>query len=396
MPKRIVFFLDTVFNKRDYIRFGFDTIRARGYAVEAWDFSPVLRPSHYQSYSPPDTIDFVGHKLYAQHQHIADAIASLSNDDVVVCMIGLDLDSAFIFKLLGRRGVTYGFCLLGSLPKVSTHQNITKQLYSLLASPNTLLIKVFSRLWLAVLTWMWRSHHTNSSRFMMVGGEAATNDRRYSALGSTKIIKAHALDYDLYLEEEGLAHPDEGVVTGRYALFLDEDVPFHPNYLHSNINPYCTADTYYRELNAFFNAFERITGLSIIVAAHPRADYGKRGNPYGSRKIVFGKTIFYTKYAEFILAHASTALNFAILYKKPVLFMDSLEYSMRYRQGIRNAATVFGQKAVIISEDASFRLQELIVNDDLYDRYKNLYIKEVGTPNKMIWDIFCDYVDKLK
>lgn len=396
MPKRIVFFLQTVFSKRDYSRFGFDIVMARGYTVEAWDFSPVLRPDYYKSYVPPDSIDYGGHRLFTHRQHIVEAIRALSSDDVIVCMIGLDLNSAFIFELLGKKKISYGFCLLGLLPQVSTHQNIKKRLNSLLSNPAAVLGKVFSRLQLVVLTWMWRSQNTPSSRFMMIGGALAINDRRYSALGSAKIIKAHALDYDRYLEEEGLAHNDKVAVAGKYALFLDEDVPFHPDYLHSNTSPYCAADSYYVELNKFFSSFEHVTGMTIIVAAHPRADYGKRGNPYGNRKLVFGETIHYTKYAELVLTHASTSLNFAILYKKPALFIDSLAYAMQFRQGIRNAAAALGQKPLVISKEHIPKLQNFAVNDGIYEQYIHSYIKERGVPNKMCWDIFCDYVDELK
>ncbi|TAL21729.1 MAG: hypothetical protein EPN94_12235 [Nitrospirae bacterium] len=395
MPKRIVFFFRTVFNKRDYIRFGFDIIRSRGYAVEAWDFSPVLRANYYRNYTPPDPVDFDGHKLYTHRKQIVDAVSGLSNEDIVVCFVGLDRDSAFIYKLLEKNNIPFGFCLLGLLPQINTHQRIIKRLYILLPNPVVSLRNMLVRLRLGMLAWMGRSQRTTSPHFMMIGGGAAKKDSRCSALDPAKVIKAHALDYDRYLEEEKLAHLNEGAAVRGYALFLDEDVPFHPDYLHSDTSPYCTADKYYGELNKFFDSFERATGLSIIVAAHPRADYKKRGNPYGNRELVFGKTIYFTKYAELILAHASTSLNFAILYKKPVIFMDSLEYSMRFRQGIHNAASAFGQKLLIVSEEHIFQLRDLSVNNDLYERYKNSYIKELGTPDKMCWDIFCDYVDEL-
>lgn len=393
MSKKVVFLLDSAFNKRDYVRFGFDIIEARGYIVEAWDFSPVLRPASYQSYVPPDTVDFGGHKLFTQRQHVVDAISDLSTEDMVVCLGWPEGSSSFIFELLEEKNIPYGFCLLGLLPRASTHRQISELLHRLQSNPAVFLVKMCSRLWQAVATLAVRSRHAASPRFMITGGAAAINDRRCSALDPLNVIKAHALDYDRYLEEEAIDRINEDATAGGYALFLDDDIPYHPDYLIFDVRPYCAADKYYVELNKFFDSFEQTTGLPIIIAAHPRADYEKRGNPYGNRKLVCGKTISYTKHAKLILAHVSTSLNFAILYKKPVLFLDSLKYTMALRLWIRDTATALDQKPFIVSDTPSFRLQELTVNEELYERYKHFYIKESGTPNKMCWDIFCDYKD---
>lgn len=395
MPKRVIFFLDSAFSKRDYIRFGFDIFRARGYAVEAWDFLPVLRPGSYRHYTPPDPVDFSGYRLFTDSQHIVEAVSALSNDDVVVSLLMPCGSSTFIFDWLYKKNIRYGHCFMGLLP-TSIQQRFHEQLHGLFSSPSVFFGKMLSRILQGVFASARRSQRTHAPSFMITGGAASTWDRRYHTLDPINVIKAHAFDYDRYLEEEALVHLDEEVSSVGYALFLDDDIPFHPEYLIFDINPYCTADSYYSELNKFFDSFERATGMPIIVAAHPRANYEKRGNPYGNRKLVFGKTVSYTKYSKLVLAHVSTSLNFAILYKKPVLFMDSLKYCMALRRWIFNTASTFGQKPLIISKELSFPPLKLAINDGLYEQYKHSYIKELETPNKMSWDIFCDYLDKLK
>ena len=62
--KRVVFFLGTKFNHRDYKRFGFDIIQQRGYKVEAWDFTAWYKPEYAKNYDPPDPIEFSGHKIF--------------------------------------------------------------------------------------------------------------------------------------------------------------------------------------------------------------------------------------------------------------------------------------------------------------------------------------------
>ena len=54
---KIHFITSSIFNRRDYHRFGLDILLNRGYEVMVWDLSPLLRPKYYKNYKPKDIIE---------------------------------------------------------------------------------------------------------------------------------------------------------------------------------------------------------------------------------------------------------------------------------------------------------------------------------------------------
>ena len=91
----------------------------------------------------------------------------------------------------------------------------------------------------------------------------------------------------------------------------------------------------------------------------------------------------------------STALNFAILYNKPIIFLDSNRYSMIYRECILGHANALGESPVNISNALDLTMINDQIDDRMYKNYKENYIKEAGTPEKPVWDVFCDYLDTM-
>ena len=110
-----------------------------------------------------------------------------------------------------------------------------------------------------------------------------------------------------------------------YAVFLDEDVCFHPDYSLLNVKPYCSPDKYYNEINEFFQKFEKILDMNEIIQMKINL----------IEKIISGKTIELVKYSNIVLLHSSTSVNYAILYKKPALLLDSINYDLNFRNSIK-------------------------------------------------------------
>ena len=83
----------------------------------------------------------------------------------------------------------------------------------------------------------------------LLAGQRSDDVHFYPIGVNTKKIWLHLLDYDIYLKyrEEG---PD--LTLGRYAVFLDEYIPFHPDYQSMGVEPPASADEYYPKLWYFF------------------------------------------------------------------------------------------------------------------------------------------------
>ena len=99
--------------------------------------------------------------------------------------------------------------------------------------------------------------------------------------------------------------------------------------------------------------------------------------------------------ANKVILHASTSISYAILYQKPVIFVDSTNFSKDYSNTIGIMANSINQKPINLSSNYEIRENDFIYDKKFYDKYKNDYIKEMGTPDRPIWETFCDYLDKV-
>jgi len=124
---------------------------------------------------------------------------------------------------------------------------------------------------------------------------------------STQIVWAHTLDYDLYLNEKNESRDSDA----NLGVFLDEYLPFHPDFAHSGIATPSAPENYYPRLREFFNLIEREHKVRIVIAAHPRSRYEQHPDYFGGRLIVREKTAELLHQAGFAIAHASTAINLA-------------------------------------------------------------------------------------
>jgi len=135
----------------------------------------------------------------------------------------------------------------------------------------------------------------------------------------------------------------------------------------------------------------------VIIAAHPRSNYHKKGNPFNKRQYIYNETTNLVKYSKFVIVHASTATNFAVLYNKPIIFISSTKYSTKYQKLIRFHSTVFNKSPINISQESTIDFEtEMKIDNDSYKNYKEDYIKETGTPEKSVWEIFADHCEDIK
>lgn len=386
--KKVVFIVHTTFNKRDYQRFGIEILRNRGYEVQVWDAIPLINPNYFKNYTPPDPVEFDKYFLVYKEKDIEILISQLSSNDIAVCMVQIEKKAVFIYDQLERNKVRYGFLLLGLLPK--KEKCLRDKITLALRNPKLVIKKIINILGK-------NSINIKPADFLIVGGESALNDRRYPISKNTKIIKAHAYDYDRYLElEHEEAHQKR---NEKYAVFLDEFTPFHPDVLFLGSKQECSTEKYYPPLRKFFQYLEDELNLKVIIAAHPRANYDKLSNPFGTRVIEYGKTAKLVKHSLIVLSHASTSINFAVIYKKPIIFLVHSAYIKSFRENIHSLASVFKKKAFDLSKPfppVEELKKELEINHAVYNEYKTKFIKERNTPEKSIWDIFADYLDCLK
>ena len=102
MKKKIIFFTATIFDKRDFQRFGFKIIEKRGYKVEAWDFSPWHKSDYFNNYKSPIPIKFDGRKLFKTRKQIEKQLSNLSTLPFILFLCFAFLGKTSVLTLCGR------------------------------------------------------------------------------------------------------------------------------------------------------------------------------------------------------------------------------------------------------------------------------------------------------
>jgi len=213
-----------------------------------------------------------------------------------------------------------------------------------------------------------------------------------------KVVKMPSLEYDKFILNKANNKPSVKQKKKGYAVYIDV------SYNHSdNVNSKkrfppetpCSYKNYYDPLNNFFKQFIKITSLKLKISAHPRSGYKK--NPYKYGKLYFGKTNKLVSKASVILVHSSLAHNYAILYKKPVIFLTQKNFTYSNKRNVFDLACFFKKSPLDIIEDKfdikRFK-EELKIDKQLYISYKNRFIaaKNFNFPSyKIIYESLKKY-----
>jgi hypothetical protein len=193
---------------------------------------------------------------------------------------------------------------------------------------------------------------------------------RAASTYSLRVVPISYFDYDLYLK----ARADGGrrLVEERYIVFLDNYVPLHPDLAFSGY-PRIDPARYYRSLNRFFDLLERAYGMRVAIAAHPRADY--HTGTFAGRPMYRMVTAELVRDAEFVISHHSTAISYAVLNAKPLLFIHTDDIAATYAHSFMNYLRCFARclDAPLYNIDAVGDARQIAlrpVNAARYERYK--------------------------
>ena len=154
-------------------------------------------------------------------------------------------------------------------------------------------------------------------------------------------------------------------------------IPYHPDYIKEK-NPYIVnKEKYYDNLNRYFTYLEKKFATQVVIAAHPRsAKVNNYSKHFENRKVLINKSKALISESKFTITHNSTAVNFAIINKKPIVFVDMEELEhLGESPLIKLMAKETGSQAVYINSSSQFNIQ--IDEKTLsYDYYKDKYITQ--------------------
>ncbi|MFD2235480.1 hypothetical protein [Phaeospirillum tilakii] len=134
----------------------------------------------------------------------------------------------------------------------------------------------------------------------------------------TQAIHTHSWDYDQFL-----ARRDSLPEAVGQAVFIDQYLPFHPDFRLAPLKTPIEPNRYYGGLRALFDRIERELGLEVVIAAHPQSDYSLHPGVFGDRRIQRGGTLDQVAASKLVLGHLSVGIGFAVMCRKPLMFIIS-------------------------------------------------------------------------
>jgi len=393
----ICFLVRTPLTKRDYDRFGIELIRSKGYGAYVLDLTQLLNPQYLKNYTPHNLINDKHLSVIKSKNELLNFFKEKGGTIFVVDWMGADYSNLFIYRYLKKYGVTFAsFCANAlPLPKPAKEKPLFVKIMAKLTKMfskdffkkemKILSIKLF-RYVCEILQYIGQ---IKAPDYVLAGGREMVYAYPLPN-ATTKIIYGHTLDYDIILQEK-IVPRENG-----YAVFIDEYVPYHPDFIiskHENID----AEAYYGGLNRFFDWFEHQFKQEVVIAAHPRSRYDQKPQCYGARKIIKGKTAETIAGASCVLTHESTAISFAVCFKKPLFFLTCDEFEKTFHgPGQELSAGKFGLKPINVDRPFDDLKLDFTYNNDLYARYFDDYIKTPDSPQKLFWEIVVDELRAIK
>lgn len=270
------------------------------------------------------------------------ALESVPKHTIIILNIGLNSRTIKIYQIiryLGLNNVVY--FSRGALPKNT--QILNRKISS------DLIIRFLNRVLLdakAYLNYFFRPPCTFKYEFRAgFCGNQAIGPLSNILPTSDNIIPINYFDVDNYKESVKHEHPR------KYLVFLDECLPYHPDFLFSKtrtIDP----EIYYNELKGTLRFLGKILECDVIIASHPKSDDRLQSKYFKGFEVRKGITANLVAGSELCVFHVSSSVSYAVLSNKPVISLvsnDIKEVMPGYYNWISAFASELGSDIVNMS-----------------------------------------------
>jgi len=357
---------------------------AKGALVEYWDIVSLVREEHDENYEL--NADYLRNiKNYKEFEAL---VCQPENKDAVYVML-ISYSGRFSkpYRLLSKYSCKMVFLNWGAMPTTSSAPKWQKIIYRLFNNPFGTVKTVAD----VILGNVYRKLNVvNRFDIVFAAGHALTSVDQYAK----KVVHFNLCDFDHYTRVNLI---DERLVKEKYAVFLDINLPFQSDLAISGL-PAVNAISYFKSLNRFFDLLKEKNGIKVLIAAHPKANY--IGNEFKERKMYRMLTAKLVKDAEYVITHTSTALSYAVLNLKSVLFIYTDEMMDIYKntvvREIKSLASYLNTSVYNVDQitDAS-QIKILPPNFECYDAYKYCYLTSLKSENFSSAEIFWREINTL-
>lgn len=187
-----------------------------------------------------------------------------------------------------------------------------------------------------------------------------------------QIVNGHSDDFSNHLLARKASFFNENIGSKTAAFLSSANPMFGSDEIITGGDQGFTSEVWYPALARFFDFLECNTAVKVEVAGHYKSAFPAIAPCFGNRAVYYGKTREMVRQSEYAITITSAAISYAVLYKKPVIFIYSNQFKdspdpMQYIWGV---ATMLGTKPVNIDDFPSDIRSLLKVDHDRYSAYE--------------------------
>ncbi|WP_433901937.1 hypothetical protein [Sphingobacterium puteale] len=350
------------FSHRKQRHYYVDEFLSSGIAVEYWDVSKVLKYSKHIKYNESVEADYV--KKLVNFRDIIDSISVLNVENTVLILeFYLKKETLKLYQLIHQRKIKW--------VRINYYHNPTMYL-DVHDSMYNKFLKIFD--FKRVIN---KLNNTILKRYRNLSvPDIAFLTGSEKSVEAKKIVSLDFFDVEEY--NNSILIDKAAICEEPYVVFLDIMFSHHPDLQRAGILT-ISKDIYFEKMRYFFDRLEEKLKKPIIVASHPKANYN---GEYGNRMTIKNQTCELVKGADLILTHGSLSISYALLAKKPILYLYFEEMlkttDMRfYYNRMEKAKKELGTEMINInSKDLDFDIPA--VQNDKYEEFlKKVYLKNL-------------------
>jgi hypothetical protein len=369
--KKLIFWSSQSLAPWNYKRFNISFLN-RNFDFEYWDISFLISNIKLIDNRSNDKILFKKKFFFNYFNFIYETFKIPADSFLIDLSSNRNIIHILIKNILFLRGVKFVYFSIGNYVQADNSRKYTvffKKIFTKYYLSSIMKKKLFSLL--NFFTFYKYCHY-------FIGGSIELNN-----IPKKKITYSHVLDYNDYIQLKNSKKP----MQKNFIVYLDQKYLDHPefNFLKE---PNFVDIKLYKLLNFFFKNLSKKQNKKIVFCAHPRA---KKNDAYlkNFKNVKFNKTSTYVKYADLVMAHDSISINYAVIFKKPILLIDvpGME-NTSFSDSLNLRAELLGCKIISLK---NFKIKDLKVNyyvdHKKYNEYQKKYIKFMGEDLNS-WKIF--------
>jgi len=183
-------------------------------------------------------------------------------------------------------------------------------------------------------------------------------------------------------------------------LYLDQDIPQAFDFKIGNKATTLDKEKFLVHLEKVFCVLEnKFKYFNLTIAAHPRRN---TNNIPIKRKFIFDQTIYLIKNSDLIFTHHSLALKYAVLLRKPIVFLlvEMLKREMyAYESVLKFYAKELGSKIIttnsfFLNNEKKINMKSLFEFDEKkYKKFEENYIGFPGLKSRGRWKTILKHLD---